>query len=118
MKGLDGAMKRAGGLLKLASVLGVHPRTVRKWRMAGAMPVVQARRVERLYGVVIQNNGLETGGVGILELAREAGWDMGELETVLGVSRPAVRRWIKDGYVPPKQAERILELVDKGRITR
>lgn len=118
MKGLEGAIKRAGGLMKLAAVLKVHPRTVRKWRMAGAMPVVQARRIERLYGLKIQNNGLDTGGVGVLELACEAGWDMNELEGVLGVTRPVVRRWIKDGYVPPKQAARILELVDDGRIKR
>jgi hypothetical protein len=51
-------------------------------------------------------------------LADDQEVDENELEGVLGVTRPVVRRWIKDGYVPPKQAARILEQVDKGRIKR
>lgn len=111
MRGIKAAVAAAGGWVPLAEALGVHPRTVRGWMIEGHAPMRHAKRIERLYGIRLTGNGYYTGGLGLLEAARERGYDVRDLEALLGIPRYSMRNWLKLGKIPEKWHGKIMRLI-------
>jgi hypothetical protein len=111
MRGIKAAVAAAGGWVPLAECLGVHPRTVRGWMLEGHMPLKHAKRIKRLYGVRIGGNGYDTGGLGLLDAAVERGYDVRDLEALLGIRRATMRLWMRNGAIPEKWHGKIMRLI-------
>ena len=101
----------AGGYIPLAARLGVHPRTVRRWHMEGALPVRTAKRIERLLGVRIFGSEQDHGGIDVLRDAFRDGWTLTTLAGTLGVQANTVRGWIKRRTIPARKERVIKKLI-------
>jgi predicted site-specific integrase-resolvase len=111
MRGLMQAVERAGGYVPLAQLLGVHPRTVRRWHLQGSMPAAKAARIARRLGVTIQANEADHGGLPLLQDAIAAGWTLPTLAQALGVQMQTVRRWIRKRRIPAAKEREIKKLI-------
>lgn len=105
------AVRVAGGLVPLAARLGVHPRTVRRWHIEGALPVRTARRIERLLGVRIHGSEQDHGGIEVLRDAFRDGWTITTLSGAVGVQANTMRLWIKRRTIPARKERMIKKLI-------
>lgn len=108
---MRGAVAAAGGWEPLAARLGVETQTLRKWLRENAMPIKQAKRIERLYNVRIRANRKDHGGLELLRRAMREGLDPYALRRRLHVSDRTFRAWLSQGYVPPRRAQEIEKIL-------
>lgn len=112
MRGLKAVVDAAGGWEPLAARLGVQTATIRRWLRDGAMPLEKADKIRRIYGVRIEANRKDHGGLALLEEAMRAGLDTLTIRRRLGVSDAAFREWKRRGCVPVRHAAVINEWID------
>lgn len=113
MQGIIKAVDAAGGWEPLAARLGVRAMTLRRWLRNGAMPLPQAEKLWRWYGVRVRANRKDHGSLGILRAAYEAGHDPLAIKRALGVSDATFRRWVRDGKIPARRVEEVERLMEK-----
>lgn len=112
MRGLRKAIDVAGGYVPLAQALGVHPRTVRKWLLAGGMPPRQARRIQKLTGIRIGGNALDHGEVPELREAVEFGFTIPGLAKRLKIQKQTIANWKARKAIPDKRKKQIDRLIN------
>ena len=113
MQGLMRAVDAAGGWEPLAARLGVQAATLRRWLRESAMPMEQAEKLWRWYGVRVRANLKDHGDLDILKRAMAAGINALTIRRALGVSDTTFRRWVRDGEVPARRVEEIERLMEK-----
>lgn len=107
------AVDRAGGWQELAGCLGVRTSALRRWRKQGAMPERHARAIERAYGVRIRSNREGVHGFELFDEARRVGLGVYRLRRIVGINDTMLRRWVRDGRIPPRRAKEIERIIKK-----
>ena len=111
MRNLKKAIEVAGGYVPLAEALKVHPRTIRGWLERGGMPPRHVVRIRRLYGIEVQGNALDAGGLPLFQEAIGLGFTVEFIRKKLGVTKPTIKRWQERGRITDKVEEQIMDIV-------